>query len=336
MSFIPRKLLLCAEIGAAEGDYQLAKELVISAVESGADLIKAQIYRAKELAHPILLEKQFERFLQLELEEEVWKELSDLSKSKGVPFFASVFGPYGIKLAKKLNFPWVKIASGDLNFYHFINQVSLLKKPMLISTGMSNVSEIREALRSIDSNLWQDKIALLHCISIYPTPMDHIRLEYIGFLRDTFGVPVGHSDHSDSIEVCQEAVLRGAEIIEKHFTITPEREKGDHCHSLTPEEFRDFRHWLDKEFKQEDIVYDEGFNVNLRDRPDKKNIKIMRRGLYASKNLPQDTQLTSDHILTLRPCEGKTLSVCLYKELLGKKIRKKVEMYEPFVEDHFR
>jgi sialic acid synthase SpsE len=337
-SFLEKKPYFIAEIGSAhEGNALIAKEMIKAAADAGVDAVKFQIYKASELIHPILMEKQYERCLQLELFEEEWFELARFAKQKRVRFLASIFGSFGLKMAKRIpNFDWIKIASGDLNYYPFIEEVSKLGKPMLISTGMGNMTEIKIALEAASRYLYQDQIAIMHCVSLYPTLVEQARLEYIALLKKRFAVEIGHSDHCEGDVVCREAILRGATIIEKHFTITPDVEVGDHCHSLTPKEFEDLILWT-KKLDKKKIRFDteeeliEGFD--LEERPDEGNLKNWRRGIYAKKSLKEGEEIKASDLMPVRPNNG--LSVNFIEQVVGKKIVKKVKAYEPIINEMF-
>ena len=301
MDFLNKKPLLVAEIGSGhEGNFDLAVQMVEAAAESGADVIKFQIYKAKELIHPILLSKQFERCLLLEFSEEQWKELFETARRYKIDFFASVFGDWGLKLVSQ-NCNWIKIASGDLNHLGLLRKVGNTRKKVILSTGMSTLDEIGLAI----FNLGHDNICLLHCMSLYPCPPESANLSWIWKLREEFGLPVGYSDHCVGIDVAIQSLQYFPVIIEKHFTLTPELKIGDHPHSATPKMLSELRTAIEENSKKDHWT-------RFNNRSDMENRKRWRRGIYLTSEAANKKEITEDDMVVVRPEEGSSVSADAY------------------------
>ena len=244
-------VFVIAEIGLNHnGDINIAKKLIDEALFAGADAVKLQSYIsevrvAKEGKTSRYVEKilnieetDFEMFKKNELSFSDTQVLFEYAKSKNIPIFSAPFDIESVSRLEELKTDCYKIASFDLVNYPLLRAVAKTGKPIILSTGMANLAEIEDALREI-YNCGNSKLILLQCTSSYPCPPESMNIKAIDTMKSAFQVPVGLSDHVIGDSVAIAAVARGANIIEKHFTIDKKMEGPDHVLSLTPFEMKD-------------------------------------------------------------------------------------------------
>ncbi len=224
------KTYVIAEIGINHGgDVNLAKKLIESASKTGVDAVKFQTYITEKRApkdSPI-----FGILKKCEFNFEIFSELKTFSEDCGVQFFSTPFDNESIDFLESINVDLYKIASFDIVNHKLLKRLSLINKPIIMSVGMSNISEIEEAYNIISDN--NDKIALLHCVSSYPTLEKDSSLGSIFSLKEKFDCVIGQSDHTNDIEVPLFAVCSGAQIIEKHYMIDKKMDCVDAPVSIT-------------------------------------------------------------------------------------------------------
>jgi len=198
------------------GDIKLAKKLIDEAKDCGASAIKFQTFKTEEFVRKS--NQYFSLFKQAQLSCEEFGELKDYSKSREITFFSAPFDIESADCLQKIDVPCFKIASSDLINAPLIKHIAKMNKPMIISTGLSIMNEIEEAVNYclFEGN---DKIALLHCVAHYPTKPDESNLDAINTMRNHFNCPIGYSDNGESTLVDLVAVSLGANLIEKHFTL---------------------------------------------------------------------------------------------------------------------
>lgn len=238
---------IIAEIGTGHGgDIGRAVELIAAAGECGADIVKFQAVIADEILHPaagsILLPggaiDLYRRFKQTERPADFYRRLKEETEKRGLTFLCTPFGPASAAMLKELD-PWAyKIASPELNYFPLIRQTAEYGKPLILSTGVSRLSDIEEALRVIKTADPREDITLLHCVTSYPAPEDQYNLRVIPLMAALFGVKTGLSDHSlNPVLVPVTAVSVGAVMIEKHFTLDKSGSGLDDPVALDPEGF---------------------------------------------------------------------------------------------------
>ena len=172
-----------------------------------------------------------------ELSENDYKKLADFAKKEGIIFFASVFGKQSLNIMKKAGMPLYKIASCDLNNHFLLKEVAKTRKPVIISTGMGDIKEIKEAVKILEKG--SKKIGILHCVSLYPPEAQELNLQRIQLLEKIFPkYVIGYSDHTLDILAPAAAVALGANIIEKHFTLDKNMPGPDQPSSADPAEFK--------------------------------------------------------------------------------------------------
>jgi len=230
---------IIAEVGSNHnGSLEQAKKLIDVAVESGADAVKFQAIRYDELYIPEKDSEVKRLFDQIELKEEWLEELSVYCDKRGILFFATPTYLRAVDILEKLDVKLYKIASPQTaTFPQLIEKIAMLKKPIIMSTGCCMLEEIDRAVKLVEKT-GNEKLALLHCISEYPTKPETANLKFIQTLKQAYNMPVGFSDHTLGWEVAIAAVAMGAEIIEKHITLSRDQKAPDHFFSLEPHEFK--------------------------------------------------------------------------------------------------
>jgi len=252
--FTPQNPLIIAELGTSHnGDMQKAVEMIDAACEAGARCVKFQIVYAGEILHPNTGEvplpggsiKLYDRFKALELESEFYQKIKEYSESKGLLFLCTPFGLKSASILRGMKPKMVKIASPELNFTGLLEEITGWGLPVLLSSGVSRLSDIETAINILKKNFsanhtseYERKICLLHCVTAYPAPETDYNLRVIANLSSIFGVPVGVSDHSlDPQLVPALAVGIGAAAIEKHFCLSRSDPGLDDPIALEPEDF---------------------------------------------------------------------------------------------------
>ncbi|MBL8051531.1 MAG: N-acetylneuraminate synthase family protein, partial [Anaerolineales bacterium] len=234
--------ILIAEIGNNhEGDSKLAIEMAHAAVESGADVVKVQLINPERLVN-ISQTQRIEQLTRFCLPMQTFEEMAKIAHAKGALFMASAFDVDSLEEINPL-LDGIKIASGDLDFHSLLIKAASLNKPMILSTGMSTLKEIKTSVDVIASTLkgglLADHLALLHCVSLYPAPLTDANLKVIQTLQKEFNLTVGYSDHTLGIEAAIASLSVGARIIEKHFTLDKTRTTfRDHSLSADPADMR--------------------------------------------------------------------------------------------------
>lgn len=284
-----------------DGDPQKAKKLIKAAHEAGADSVKFQIIYPEGLYISKIFSKNgvkdnpvFEQRRKSMLSNDAYKELSCFSRTLPQLLSGSVFDRRGLDLLNEINAPYIKLASCDLNNLPLIADAAERGRPLILSTGMADLSEIELAVETASKNGAKD-IILLHCVSIYPAPTAQTNLNMIPVLRRYFGFPVGFSDHTLNSIAAVAAVALGATWIEKHFTLCTSDIGFDHVHSTPPNQFRDY--------VQDLRVTAEACMLKLpKVGEEERALKLRaRRGLYAARDLAAGEVLKKEDILIVRP-----------------------------------
>jgi sialic acid synthase SpsE len=245
---------IIAEIGINHrGDINIAKQLIDSAVRSGVDAVKFQTYITEQRA-PKGNDEVFKILKDLELPFEAFKELKDYAKQYDVDFFSTPFDKESVDYLESIGMDLYKIASFDIVNHQLLREVAKTGKPVIMSVGMSNLNEIEEAYNILKNGT--NNIAILHCISSYPTIEKDSNLSNIYKIQKQYDCIIGQSDHTNDIKVPIYAAAAGAQILEKHFKIDDDFECVDAPVSITEiqmkkmvEEVRD----LEKIFGNEDF-----------------------------------------------------------------------------------
>ncbi len=318
------KTIIIAEAGVNHnGSIELAKTMIDQAKNAGVDYIKFQTFKAEKLVsvHAAKAdyqktntnsdETQFEMIKKLELDIDAHKGLIQYCNAKGIKFISTPFDLDSIDLLFDLGVELFKIGSGEITNYPYLKKIAQKGLPVILSTGMSNLSEIEGALDTLLTNgLKRDQVTLLHANTEYPTPFEDVNLNAILTLKEAFKVNVGYSDHTPGIEVPVAAVALGATIIEKHFTLDKTMEGPDHKASLEPRELKD----MVKSIRNIEKVMGDG--LKQPSISEKKNIPIARKSIVASCKILTGEVFSEENITTKRP--GTGISPMRWNEVLGR------------------
>lgn len=230
------------------GDVELAEKLIDIAKDARADAVKFQTWKTEEIVTKKVpkpryqrargVNSQYELLKKLELSERDFEQLAKYAKSVGIIFLSTPEEEKCADFIDGLGVPAFKVGSADLTNYPYLTYVAGKNKPIILSTGMATLEEVKKAVGVI-KNAGNSKIILLHCTSNYPTRLKDVNLRAMLTLEEKFGLPVGYSDHTTSIGVSIMAVLLGAKVIEKHFTLNKKLPGPDHKASLEPHELKE-------------------------------------------------------------------------------------------------
>ncbi|MHB8163399.1 MAG: N-acetylneuraminate synthase [Methanoregula sp.] len=320
---------IIAEAGVNHnGDFFLAKKLIDAASESGADAIKFQTFSAKDLVtasaekadyqkkNDSSSKTQIDMLKNLELSRNSFKKLSEYAKTKDIIFLSTAFDQDSIDLLTQLQVPAFKIPSGEITNFPYLENIAQKRKPVILSTGMSTMEEVREAVDCLQQNGCRD-IILLHCTTSYPAPLDSVNLKVLETLRDTFHLPVGYSDHTEGIIVPLAAVARGACIIEKHVTLDKHLPGPDHAASLEPDEFKE----MVMAIRKIDLIL--GTGEKAPHTCEKNNRTLVRRSIVASHDIPKGTSLSESMLALKRP--GTGIEPKALKNFIGKTTKQNIK-----------
>lgn len=243
---------IIAEAGVNHnGQLDLALKLCDAAKESGADCVKFQTWQTEKIVTRTAekatyqsenthdaSESQFEMLKKLELSYEDFRTIQAHCKQIGIDFLSTPDEEYSLAfLMKELKLPLIKIGSGEVTNIPYLRQMASYHKPIILSTGMSNLAQVATAYDTLIS-AGAPSVVLLHCTTNYPCPKNEVNLRAMQTMKEAFKCKVGYSDHTMGIEVPIAAVAMGAEIIEKHFTLDRNMEGPDHMASLEPQELK--------------------------------------------------------------------------------------------------
>ena len=257
-------------------------------------------------------ESQFQMIKKLELDIKVHEELIDYCKQKNIKFLSTAFDHESIDLLEDLNIPFFKIPSGEITNLPYLRHIARLGKPILMSTGMSTLEEVRSALNIlIKSGMEKNKITILHCNTEYPTPMEDVNLKAMLTIKEELGVSIGYSDHTIGIEVSIAAVALGGKVIEKHFTLNRNMEGPDHSASLEPDELKA----MVKAIRNIDKAIGDG--VKAPSQSEIRNRGIVRKSIVANCKIRKSEIFTEQNLIIKRP--GTGISPMKWDEMIGNK-----------------
>lgn len=303
------------------GSYELACRLVDAAKAAGADCVKFQTFRAEEItsvhAEKAAYQKantenggstQLEMLKQLELTKDEFKALKAHCLKTGIDFLSTPFDLESISFLETLGVPFWKIPSGEVTNLPYLLAIARTRKPVVMSTGMCELDEIRAAVEVLTGNGTPD-ITLLQCNTEYPTPYEDVNLRAMQTLQREFGLKVGYSDHTMGIEVPIAAVSMGAAVIEKHFTLDRSMKGPDHKASLEPDELSVMVRCI------RNVERALGDGVKTASVSERRNLGIVRKSIVAQRAISQGEPLTERNLTTKRP--GTGLSPMRWFEVLG-------------------
>jgi len=323
---IMNKVIIIAEAGVNHnGDIELAKKLIDAAVEAGVDYIKFQTFKSESLVSKFAkkasyqientkdaVESQLQMLKKLELSNSQHFELVNYCNKKNISYISTAFDLDSLSFLKELGLNIVKIPSGEITNLPYLRKAASLFKQVIISTGMSSMSEIKEAFDVfLQAGISKNDIIILHCNTEYPTPMSDVNLNAMLAIQKMFGVKVGYSDHTMGIEVPIAAVALGGTLIEKHFTIDRTLPGPDQLASLEPDELKAMVQSIRNIEKAIG-----GSGIKEPSESEIKNILIARKSIVAKTSIQKGDRFTEFNITTKRP--GTGISPMRWDEVIDK------------------
>jgi len=319
-------VLIIAEAGVNHnGSIKIAKQLIDAAADAGVDIIKFQTFKTENLVSKTATQaeyqkknigdgndSQYEMLKKLELSEDAHIELINYCQKKGIRFWSTAFDSESMDYLHSLGLGLWKIPSGEITNYPYLKKIASYGEDIIMSTGMCEESDIRNAIDVlIKFGIRKEQITLLHCNTQYPTPYEDVNLYAMNTMKETFGIQVGYSDHTQGIEIPIAAVALGAQIIEKHFTIDRNLPGPDHKASLEPAELKamvnSIRH----------IEQALGDGIKKVTRSEQGNISVARKSIVAACSIKKGELLTEVNLTVKRP--GTGLSPMRWEAIIGTK-----------------
>lgn len=307
---------IIAEMGINyNGSLDIALKMVEEAAMSGVDAVKLQIITADKSYAKGSNSRSIFKGVELELRE--WGIIVDKAKNLGIDVFSTFVNPYDLEYARKLDLPAIKISSTNLTNFPLLEAIATLKKPVIMSTGMSYISEVDEAVRFLEERN-QKQIGILQCTALYPTPAKDVNLRSIETLSKAFPMyPVGFSDHTLGINCAIASVTMGAKIIEKHFTLDQKMEGPDHHFSATPEELKA----LVKGIREIELALGSSGKKPVEDEIPLR--EKLQRSLVAVEDIQEGSILIRENLIVKRSKAGgippKYLNI-----VVGRRVKKKI------------
>ena len=319
------KTFIIAEAGVNHnGNINIAKKLVDIAVEAGVNAVKFQTFKAENLVSRFAPKadyqmqttdsngSQFDMIKDLEFDEESHIDLFSYCQKKGIAFLSTPFDIGSVEFLNKLDISIFKIPSGEITNLPYLRRVGSLNKRIILSTGMSDLGEIKDALEVlVKAGTEKEDITVLHCNTEYPTPMEDVNLRAMLTMRDALGVNVGYSDHTLGIEVPVAAVALGATVIEKHFTLDKNMDGPDHSASLDQAELERMVTAI------RNIEKAMGDGIKRPSSSELKNKPVVRKSIVAVRDIKEGDMFTEDNITVKRP--GTGVSPMEWDSIIGRK-----------------
>lgn len=312
-----------AEVGVNHnGDVRLAHKLIDLAVAAGADAVKFQTFTPELLAAEDAPQadyqklgdrarSQVEMLTRLALDEPAHAELKSHADSVGITFLSSPFDERAVALLERLGVPAFKIPSGEVTNHQLLRRVAETGAPILMSTGMCTFDEIDEAVALLGPA--RDRLALLHCVSSYPADPRDCNLRAIELMRSRYDVPVGWSDHTEGIAIASAAVAVGADLVEKHVTLSRDLPGPDHTASIEPTELRA----MVAAIRAVEAALGESHKKPSE--AERAIAAVARRSLHWRTRLPPGQSVGPEDLVALRP--GTGIPPFRMDELVGRRVR---------------
>jgi len=329
---------IIAEAGVNHnGSLELALQLIDAAKASGADAVKFQSFRADLLATRSACkapyqerttaeaESQFEMLERLQLDATAHRRLADYCHQVGIQFLSSPFDAQSADLLAAMNVPLYKIPSGEITNLPFLEHIARKSKPIILSTGMSTLGEVEEAVYALQA-AGATQLTLLHCVTEYPAPYAEVNLRAMQTLKVAFGLPVGYSDHTPGIEIAIAAVALGAVVVEKHFTLDRSLPGPDHHASLEPAELQQ----MVEAIRHVEAAL--GTGVKAPAACELPNLPVARKSLVAARAMQTGHRLSASDLEIKRP--GSGLAPKLLPALIGRTLRVSVDKDDILQWDH--
>lgn len=319
-------ICIIAEAGVNHnGSFELALRMVDAAKEAGVDYVKFQTFIPELLVSKYAQkaeyqventgnnESQLSMLQKLSLTETQFSQLKDYCDKIGIGFISTPFDLKSIDFLSTLAMDFWKVPSGEITNLPYLEKIARTGMNVILSTGMSDIDEILEAIRILETN-GAGKITLLHCNTQYPTPYCDVNLKAMETIANATGKPVGYSDHTQGIEIPVAAVACGACVIEKHFTLDKSMEGPDHKASLDPSELKAM---VTAIRNVEDAL---GTSDKKPTQSESSNKSVARKSIVASKPIQKGELFTEDNITVKRP--GNGISPMLWYSVIGQTANK--------------
>ena len=331
------RAFVIAEAGVNhDGKLSQALELVAAAKRAGADAVKFQTFRADRLVtrdapqaeYQAQGEKrrstQHEMLRRLELSDDDHLALVRRCRELGVLFLSSPFDERSADLLEELGVPAFKIGSGELTNTPLLQHVARKGRPMLVSTGMADIEEVRIAVDAIRA-AGNDDLVLLHCVSLYPAPLEDVNLRAMQTLRSEFGVPVGYSDHTEGNEAAMAAVALGACVLERHFTLDRSLPGPDHRMSIDEEGLSS----LVRTIRSVEAALGTGEKIAVDG--ERAIAAVARKSLVAAVFIEAGTEIGDEMLKVVRP--GTGMRPGRRAEVVGKRAARDIPADTPITEE---
>jgi N,N'-diacetyllegionaminate synthase len=326
------KCYIIAEAGVNHnGSDELALQLVEAAAKSGADAVKFQTFKTENLVSQEAKtaeyqklqtgeDSQFNMLKKLEISEELHIKLIDQCKQSGIEFLSTPFDVESAKFLLDLGMKKIKVSSGELTNIPFIKELANYDMPMIVSTGMSTLAEIKDAVEAIQNareikqfkRPLSEMLTILHCTSNYPAKYKDINLRAMQTIENEFNIPVGYSDHTEGVFVSVSAVAMGATLIEKHFTLGKDMPGPDHKASLNPEELKE----MVKQIRGVEQCLGNGIKVPMENEMPIR--ALVRRSVVLTSDKKANEVLKLEDLILLRPGHG--VAPVDMKKVVGKRL----------------
>lgn len=333
------RVFIIAEIGVNHnGSMDLARKLIDAAAAAKADAVKFQTFAADDLVTPDAAKadyqvantgqggSQYEMLKALELTEAQFADIAAYCAQVGIEFLSTPFSEAAADLLERVGVDAFKISSGDLTHLPMLAHIARKGKPVILSTGMGNLTEIEDALAAM-REAGDPEVSLLHCVSNYPAAVGDCNLAAMDTMALAFGLPVGWSDHSEGAAISWAAVARGAVIIEKHITLDRNLPGPDHLASMEPDDFAAFVQGI------RDIEAAIGTGRKAPTAAELRTAQVARRSLVAARALPAGHVLTDADLRIMRP--GTGLPPVRRDLVVGARLARDVAAFQPLTAADF-
>jgi N-acetylneuraminate synthase len=328
---------IIAEAGVNHnGDIALAHRLVDAAADAGADAVKFQTFRAEKLVTAAAAKAsyqvattgtgpQIDMLRALELAPEAHAALKNHAEDRGLLFASTAFDIESVDFLDRLGVPFHKIPSGEITNFPLVRHIARKAKPTILSTGMSTLEEVRAATGWLATGPQASSrlpaLTVLHCVTAYPAPPDHLNLRCIETLARELGVPAGYSDHSTGIEMPIAATALGASVVEKHFTLDRTLPGPDHAASLEPDKLATMVGAI------RNVARALGDGAKIPAPSEAENRDVIRRAIVARRPIRRGEIFTDANLDTKRPATG--LSAALWPDIVGRAAPRDFRADEP-------
>lgn len=317
---------IIAEAGVNHnGDIKIAYKLAEAAKESGADAVKFQTFKTRKLVSRMAPkadyqkketsenESQEDMLKKLELSDEEHMKLKKYCDSIGIQYLSTPFDEESVDFLNRMELPVMKIPSGEITNWPLLVRIAKTERKIVLSTGMSSLDEIQAAIKVLEGN-GAKEITVLHCNTGYPTPFEDVNLRAMRKMAYVLQKSIGYSDHTPGIEIPIAAVAMGADIIEKHFTLSRNMEGPDHKASLEPDELKAMINSI------RNVERALGNGEKIPTKSEMKNIFVARRSIVAAQQIKKGEIFTEDNLTTKRP--GNGISPMRWLEIIGMKAKR--------------